>query len=105
MGKLWKKSDTELHPVIEKYSVGTDYIFDVELLPFDIIGSKAHAKSLEKAGVLTEKELEQLLAALNEVENDVQAGKIHIRPEDEDCHTVIENYLVEKTGDAGKKIH
>ena len=36
---------------------------------------------------------------------DVQAGKVKITPEDEDCHTVIENYLIEKIGDTGKKLH
>ena len=105
MAKLWKKSDTKMHPAVEKYTAGTDYIFDVEILPFDITASRAHAKGLEKIGILTSEEQQQLSRGLDSLEKDMSAGKIEITPEDEDCHTVIENYLVEKVGEAGKKIH
>jgi len=105
MAKLWKKSETELHPVIEKYTAGTDHIFDVELLPFDIVASKAHAKGLEKVGILGAAELEAIETALDALLQEYEAGSVTILQEDEDCHTVIENYLVENMGDAGKKIH
>src|SRR3989344_45976 len=105
MAKLWKKSDMKIAPAVEKYTAGTDYIFDVEILPFDIQASRAHAKGLQKIGILNADELKQIEGGLDSLEKDVKAGKIEIRPEDEDCHTVIENYLVEKIGDAGKKIH
>lgn len=105
MTKLWKKSDTKMNPAVEKYTVGADYIFDMKLLPFDIQASRAHAKGLQKIGILTSEELKQLSNAFDALEKDFDAGKVVITPEDEDCHTVIENYLVEKIGDAGKKIH
>jgi argininosuccinate lyase len=105
MSKLWKKSDQKLHPAVEKYTAGTDYLFDQELLPFDIKASRAHAKGLHKIGVLSSEEVQKLLGAFDELEKDLKAGKIAITPEDEDSHTVIENYLVEKTGETGKKIH
>ena len=44
MTKLWKKSDAKLNPVVEKYTAGTDYLFDMVLMPFDIAGSRAHAE-------------------------------------------------------------
>ena len=105
MAKLWKKSDTKLHPAVEKYTAGTDYIFDITLMPYDIAASRAHAKGLEKIGVLSTEELEKTLGGLDALEGELNAGKITITPEDEDCHTVIENYLVEHIGDAGKKLH
>src|SRR3989344_8085092 len=105
MGKLWKKTDTELHPVVEKYTAGTDHIFDMELLPFDIAASKAHAKGLQKINILSPGELEALENALEALLKKHEAGNVTILREDEDCHTVIENYLVEAVGDAGKKIH
>src|SRR3989338_10891673 len=105
MAKLWKKSDAKIAPAVEKYTAGTDYIFDVEILPFDIQASRAHAKGLQKIGILNADELKQIGEGLDALEKDSKAGKIAIRPEDEDCHTVIENYLVEKIGEAGKKIH
>ena len=105
MTKLWKKSDAKVNPVVEKYTAGTDYLFDMVLMPFDIAGSRAHAKGLEKSGILSKDELKKLLAGLDSLEADLEAGRVAITPEDEDCHTVIENYLVENVGEAGKKIH
>ena len=105
MTKLWKKSGTKTNPDIEKYTAGTDYLFDRVLMPFDIAASRAHAKGLEKAHILSKDELTKILATLDELETSVEAGTVTITPEDEDCHTVIENHLVEKLGDIGKKIH
>lgn len=94
-----------MHPAVERYTAGTDYVFDVELLPFDITASRAHAKGLQKFGILSEAELKDVLGAFDALEKDFASGVIKITPEDEDCHTVIENYLVSKLGDVGKKIH
>ena len=105
MTKLWKKDGVELNSVIEKYTAGTDYIFDLEILPFDILGSSTHTKGLEKIGILSSAELSQMLEALEMLGKDVKAGKVVITPEMENCHTVVENYLIEKIGEAGKKIH
>jgi argininosuccinate lyase len=105
MTKLWKKSDQRLNPAVEKYTAGTDYVFDMQLMPFDIAASRAHAKGLSKIGILTKEELAQTEGGFDALEKDIAEGKVTITPETEDCHTVIENYLVEKIGDAGKKIH
>lgn len=106
MAKLWNKSKKEtLHPSVLKYTAGTDYIFDAELVPFDVEASKAHAKGLEKIGILNKDEAAQLVSALDAFKKEFVDGKIQITPDDEDCHTVIENYLTEKLGDIGKKIH
>ncbi|MEK7107188.1 MAG: argininosuccinate lyase [Patescibacteria group bacterium] len=105
MAKLWKKTESTLHPAVEKYTAGTDSVFDLQLLPFDIQASKAHAKGLEKIGILSAGEAKEILGGLALLLQDFQAGKITITPEDEDCHTVIENYLIEKIGDTGKKLH
>ena len=105
MVKLWKKTDEESNAVVEKYTAGTDYLFDLELLPFDIAASKVHAQGLEKIGILTTDELSSIQSALDTLAEDHEAGKVMIMPEMEDCHTMIENYLVEKIGEAGKKIH
>ena len=105
MAKLWKKSDGKTNSAVEKYTAGTDYLFDMELMPFDIAASRAHAKGLEKIGIFSKEELKQLQGALDGLAEDLAAEKITITRQDEDAHTVIENYLVEKTGDTGKKIH
>ncbi|MDO8552549.1 MAG: argininosuccinate lyase [bacterium] len=105
MAKLWKKTESTLHPAVEKYTAGTDAVFDLELLPFDIEASKAHAKGLEKIGILSAAETKEILGGLDALHKDFQSGKVTITPEDEDCHTVIENYLIENIGETGKKLH
>lgn len=107
MAKLWKKNNEDsLHPAIEKYTVGmTDHVFDIHIFPYDITASKAQANMLEKINILTKKENQDLQENLNILMQKWENGEIEIRQEDEDCQTVIENFLVEKCGDAGKKIH
>ena len=105
MTKLWNKSGGGLHPLIETYTVGEDYILDQLLMPYDIEASKAHAKGLHKINILTKEELKKLLEGLDELMQKWKKGEVEITIEDEDCHTVIENFLTEKHGEVGKKIH
>ena len=102
--KLWKK-DYELDKEIELFTVGNDYILDNKLIPFDCIASIAHAKMLRKVGVLSAVEEKNLIGGLNEIMNLQKNGKFVLKIEDEDCHTAIENFLTQKYGDTGKKIH
>ncbi len=103
--KLWQTASTTLHPMVEKYTVGNDHKLDKRLLPYDIEASKAHAKVLEAAGILTADEVSQLNAAFDEIMIRFEKGEFNIKQSDEDCHTAIENYLVERLGNLGKKIH
>lgn len=104
MAKLWQK-DYELNELVEKFTVGRDYILDKALVVSDCTASIAHARMLNSIELLSDKELKDLEAALKDVIADFAAGNFEIKQSDEDCHTAIENYLTEKTGTAGKKIH
>lgn len=104
MAKLWDKGHG-ISKQIESFTVGNDYMLDQKLVKYDCLGSIAHAKMLKKIGILTSSECEQLIATLQEIVELDSKGKFAVKLEDEDCHTAIENYLVEKLGDAGKKIH
>lgn len=105
MSKLWKKTAGTLHPLVEKYTVGDDPTLDLTLFPYDLQGTTAHVKGLEKIGILTKTELKKVLDELAHLAILHQKNQIIITFEDEDCHTVIENYLTKKLGDIGKKIH
>lgn len=105
MTKIWQKSKSKSNSVIERYNTGDDYMMDMEIFPFDILASSAHAEMLGRIGVLTDKEVTSLVQELNLILKNFNEGKIKIRVEDEDCHTVIENLLIKKLGDVGKKIH
>mmetsp|Transcript_7901 Transcript_7901/g.17449 ORF Transcript_7901/g.17449 Transcript_7901/m.17449 type:complete len:404 (-) Transcript_7901:53-1264(-) len=105
MAKLWQVGGG-LHPLVEAYTIGEDYRIDGELmLPYDIIASKAHASGLQSIGVLTEEELKTLHKALDEIDGLWKEGKFKVTVAQEDGHTAIEQYITEKYGEVGKKIH
>jgi len=78
--------------------------FDWKLAPYDLAGSRAHARVLARAGLLDEDELARMLAALDELDAEVAAGTFLPVPEDEDVHTALERGLLDKLGDLGGKL-
>ncbi|CAJ1410848.1 unnamed protein product [Effrenium voratum] len=106
MAKLWQGSGGGLHPLVEAYTVGEDYRLDGEfLLPYDLKASEAHATMLQKIGVLTAEELTTLKRALQEIGDLWRKGDFKVTLSQEDGHTAIEQYITEKYGEVGKKIH
>jgi argininosuccinate lyase len=105
MSKLWQTSSTTLHPLIEEYTVGNDHLMDMNLLPYDLQASLAHGTALNKIGIINDEELKEIKKGLAEILELFNQGKFVIKQTDEDCHTAIENYLIEKLGPLGKKIH
>lgn len=106
MKKIWdKKGGAKTNQVVEDYTVGVDYLLDLELLPYDVKGTMAHAKMLHKIKILNAKELDTLLEGLNKILSLHQEGKFNIDKSQEDGHTAIEAYLTENYGDVGKKVH
>lgn len=104
MAKLWQKQYS-LDKLIERYTVGDDYVLDAQLVYFDALASLAHAMMLNRVGLLCDEDFSALRSALVELVGLIESGDFSIRPEDEDGHTAIENWLVERTGEAGKRIH
>jgi argininosuccinate lyase len=72
--------------------------FDWRLAGHDIAGSKAHARVLHRAGLLTAEELERMLAGLDLLAADVRSGAFAPTPADEDVHTALERGLLERVG-------
>ncbi|MEU9851533.1 argininosuccinate lyase [Streptomyces sp. NPDC047985] len=72
--------------------------FDWRLAPYDIAGSRAHARVLNKAGLLTGDELERMIAGLDRLESDVADGSFTGTVADEDVHTALERGLLERLG-------
>ncbi len=79
--------------------------FDQRLYRHDIQGSIAHATMLEKAGVLTAEEKDKIINGLQEVQADIEAGKIEWSIPLEDVHMNVESALTGKIGITGKKLH
>ncbi|QIZ33624.1 argininosuccinate lyase [Saccharopolyspora sp. ASAGF58] len=72
--------------------------FDWRLAPYDIAGSRAHARVLHGAGLLTADELERMLTGLDTLAADVEAGTFQPVIDDEDVHTALERGLLERVG-------
>lgn len=104
MAKLWDKG-IELDQQIEAFTVGDDYVLDQELVYYDCLASKAHAKMLVKAGLLGADESDLIKQELDNIIQLHAQEKFSISRTQEDCHTAIEEHLVSKLGDVGKKIH
>lgn len=102
--KLWQKN-TESLKEVEKFTVGKDREFDLQLAPFDVLGSMAHAKMLGNVGLLTKDEVQALVKELKAIYAQIQDSKFTIEDEFEDIHSQIEFLLTQKLGDTGKKIH
>ncbi|MFQ3620788.1 MAG: argininosuccinate lyase, partial [Spirochaetales bacterium] len=104
MAKLWEK-DYSTDKRIEDYTVGNDYILDRELVVADCLGSMAQAKMLLRIGLLSPTEEQKIHKELLQIIEEAKEGRFSIGKEDEDCHTALENRLVQVLGEIGKKIH
>ena len=102
--KLWNKEDM-LDKKIEKFTVGKDRINDLYLAKYDIKASIAHAKMLNKVGILKSNELKSLEHELNQIKLEIEDGEFEIENKFEDVHSKIESILTNKLGEVGKKIH
>ncbi|MFC6338420.1 argininosuccinate lyase [Pseudomonas sp. CCM 7891] len=74
------------------------------LTPYDLAGSRAHARELQRAGLLDESETLRTLEALDRIGDDFAAGRLHPTQDDEDVHTFIERVLTERLGTLGGKL-
>jgi len=78
--------------------------FDWRLAPYDLAASRAHARVLHGAGLLTDDELAAMLTALDELDAAVRSGEFQATAADEDIHTALERGLVERLGTLGGKL-
>lgn len=87
------------------YNFNASISFDQKFYKQDIQGSIAHVTMLASTGVLTEEERDQIIDGLNGILNDLENGRIEITSEYEDIHSFVEANLIDRIGDAGKKLH
>jgi argininosuccinate lyase len=78
---------------------------DTSLWRYDIRGSLAHAEMLAKVGLITPEELDDIRRGLDEIASDIESDRLEMPIELEDIHMVIEAALIERAGDAGRKLH
>ncbi|OUP63713.1 argininosuccinate lyase [Drancourtella sp. An177] len=98
-GRFTKETDQMV------YDFNASIGFDKRLYRQDIEGSRAHVKMLGKQGILTQEEVEAILSGLDSILEDVEGGRLPITNQYEDIHSFVEANLIERIGDAGKKLH
>jgi argininosuccinate lyase len=101
---MWKGRFTQpTSALVQRY--GESVSFDWRLFEHDIRGSIAHAKGLEKAGILTTEERQAIEKGLSAIQAEVEKGKFEWKAELEDVHMNIEAELTKRIGAAGAKLH
>lgn len=102
--KLWGGRFTkETNELVNNFNASIS--FDQKFYKQDIQGSIAHATMLAAQGIISEDEEKQITDGLKGILSDIESGKLEITDEYEDIHTFMEATLIERIGDAGKKLH
>ena len=104
VSKIWGgRFDAEPSSLMQE--INQSISFDYKLYKQDIRGSKAHAKMLEKVGILSASEAKKICDGLNKIEKEIVAEKFNFKIELEDIHMNIESRLKEIIGDTADKLH
>lgn len=98
-GRFTKEENQLVHNFNESIS------FDQKFYRQDIAGSIAHVTMLAKQGILTEEDRDAIIAGLKSIREDIDNGTLKITTESEDIHSFVEANLIERIGDAGKRLH
>ena len=102
--KLWGGRFSEsTSALVEQFSESVS--FDQRLYRHDIRGSQAHARMLERVGVLANGEAQIIVDGLDAILADIEAGRFEWKTALEDVHMNIESRLTESIGELGKKLH
>lgn len=102
--KLWGGRFTkETDQLVNNFNASIS--FDRKFYKQDITGSIAHAKMLGSQGIITTEDSKAIVDGLNGILNDIESGVLEITDKYEDIHTFVEATLIERIGDAGKKLH
>lgn len=102
--KLWGGRFTkETNQLVHNFNASIS--FDRKLYKQDIEGSIAHVTMLAKQGILSLDEKENIIVGLKNILNDIENGILEIDETHEDIHSFVEAHLIERIGEAGKKLH
>ena len=92
-----------MSPDARSFNASVD--FDWRLLEHDVAGSIAHARMLAAQGIIPAADAEAIVSELLVVKQDLESGRVSFDPELEDVHMNVEARLIERIGDAGRRLH
>ena len=104
MSKLWSgRFSEQTDALVDEFNASIP--FDKRLVHYDINGSLAHLKMLEKQGIISPQDSKQIAAGLVNIATDIIDGNIKMELSDEDVHMAVEKRLIEFVGPVGGKLH
>lgn len=102
--KLWGGRFTkETNQLVHSFNASLP--FDQRFYKQDIRGSIAHVTMLANTGIISVEDKDIIIAGLNSILEDIENGKLQFTNEHEDIHSFVEAHLIERVGDAGKRLH
>src|SRR5277367_2509932 len=102
--KSWQARISESTDAIaQKFVESISY--DRRIYKQDIAGSIAHATMLAKVGLITDAERDAIIQGLKSIEHDIESGNFVFDESLEDIHMVVEDALIKRIGEPGKKLH
>jgi argininosuccinate lyase len=104
MTRLWDKG-SQLDQRVLRYTAGEDHALDNRLVAYDVRASIAHAEMLHAQRLITAEDFQAIARGLTEIGKAHAEGKWRVQLEHEDGQTALENLLVERIGEAGKRVH
>jgi len=104
MTNLWS-GRFDSAPDAAAFEFGASFRFDRRLFEDDVTGSAAWARALKNTGVLSADEARRIEATLTDILEKARANPAFIAGDDEDVHSFVERQLVERLGDAGRRLH
>ena len=102
---LWQKPGVAIDADIQAFLAGDDVVLDREFFLFDLQASLVHAEGLQRIGLLSDEDLTGIRRELGALAEDFSSGDFVLDDRFEDGHSAIEARLVERLGEAGKRIH
>ena len=102
--KLWGGRFTkETNQLVHNFNASLS--FDQKFYHEDIQGSIAHVTMLADQGILSHEDKDSIIQGLEGIRKDLDEGKLEFTAEHEDIHSFVEAHLIERIGDAGKRLH
>ena len=102
--KLWGGRFTkETNQLVHNFNASLS--FDQKFYKEDIEGSMAHVTMLAKQGILSDEDKDSIINGLKNIRQDIDNGTLTFTAEHEDIHSFVEAHLIERIGDAGKRLH
>ena len=101
---IWDRGEP-IDPEMLRFTIGEDWLHDRRLVEVDVRGSLAHADGLARVGLLDADDHARVSAGLRAMLDEHRRGLWDVEPGDEDVHSAVERRLIERIGEAGKRLH